>query len=377
MFKSKILLFNFAIIVSFSAFANIAITPVHSINEIPQTAPLKGKYRLHLLDVGTGLSILIQGHDWNLLYDAGSADDKSGNQLKGNSNSRVVSYLYKAIGKSGVKSCQPAEDGWSGHTGSTQKIIDYVFLSHPHEDHGVMLDDVLECYKASNIYDSGRINNTVFYRRFIERVSEEIGVKYKTAKAPTANKKVKIKGKEIDLGNANWEQFKVMDIVHLDDSSSFTILHANGTSHESDPNSNSIVIRLDLGDVSVLLVGDAESGPRKMPSADLDGIEKELFDNFKDLIDTDILQVGHHGSLTSSRTKFIKAVSPQVALISAGPKKYGSVILPDEAIVESMEFQGIHILRTDAYDGETCPVKNKVGRNDDRSGGCANFILEW
>ncbi len=91
MFKSKILLFNFAIIVSFSAFANIAITPVHSINEIPQAAPLKGKYRLHLLDVGTGLSILIQGHDWNLLYDAGSADDESGNQLKGNSNSRVVS----------------------------------------------------------------------------------------------------------------------------------------------------------------------------------------------------------------------------------------------------------------------------------------------
>ncbi len=276
-----------------------------------------------------------------------------------------------------MKSCQPAEDGWSGHTGSAQKIIDYVFLSHPHEDHGVMLDDVLECYKASNIYDSGRINNTVFYRRFVERVSEEIGVKYKTAKTPTANKKVKIKGKEIDLGNANWEQFKVMDIVHLDDSASFTILHANGTSHESDPNSNSIVIRLDLGDVSVLLVGDAESGPRKMPSADLDGIEKELFDNYKDLIDTDILQVGHHGSLTSSRTKFIKAVSTKVALISAGPKKYGSVILPDEAILESMEFQGIHILRTDAYDGETCPIKDKVGRNDDRSGGCANFILEW
>jgi beta-lactamase superfamily II metal-dependent hydrolase len=84
-----------------------------------------------------------------------------------------------------------------------------------------------------------------------------------------------------------------------------------------------------------------------------------------------------HGSLTSSRTKFIEAVSPQIALISAGPKKYGSVVLPDEAVVESLEFQGIHILRTDAYDGEICPVKNKVGRDDNRSGGCANFILEW
>jgi hypothetical protein len=55
--------FKLAILVSISALANIAITPVHSINEIPQTAPLKGKYRLHLIDVGTGLSILIQGHD--------------------------------------------------------------------------------------------------------------------------------------------------------------------------------------------------------------------------------------------------------------------------------------------------------------------------
>jgi hypothetical protein len=58
-------------------------------------------------------------------------------------------------------------------------------------------------------------------------------------------------------------------------------------------------------------------------------------------------------------------------------KKYGSVVLPDEAVVESLEFQGIHILRTDAYDGEICPVKNKVARDDNRSGGCANFILEW
>ena len=168
------------ILFSFEAFAEIAVKPVHSIADIPGQPLADGHYRLHLIDVGTGLSILIQGHDWNLLFDAGSADDKAGNPLSGDSNSRVVAYLYKAIGPSGRESCKPAEDNWPDRDSETQLSIDHAFLSHPHEDHGVMLDDVLECSGAKNIWDSGAINHTVFYRRLIERVSEEGSVEYLT-----------------------------------------------------------------------------------------------------------------------------------------------------------------------------------------------------
>ncbi len=365
-------------LISFNALASeIRVTPIHSVSQLPNIAPIEGHYRLHLIDVGTGLSILIQGHDWNLLYDAGSGDDKAGNQLNGNSNSRIIAYLYKAIGSSGSKNCVPAEDEWDDDTSVTQRNIDYIFLSHPHEDHGVMLDDVLECYEADFIYDSGRVNDTLFYRRFLERVADESGVIYRTAKKPASNKSVTVYKKKIDLRNTTWEQFHELDKVELDKKASFTILHADGSSAEEDPNSNSIVVRLDLGDKSVLLTGDAESGPRRSPSAPLDGVEKKLYENYEQLLDTDILQVGHHGSLTSSRTEFIKAVSPEIGLISAGPKKYKTVVLPDEEVVESLKFEGIHVLRTDNYDNQTCPVEEKIGRNDDRAGGCSSFMLEW
>src|SRR5437762_3130722 len=37
-------------------------------------APAPGTYQIHLIDVGTGLSILIRGADFAMLYDAGSND---------------------------------------------------------------------------------------------------------------------------------------------------------------------------------------------------------------------------------------------------------------------------------------------------------------
>src|SRR5689334_23208984 len=39
-------------------------------------APAPGTYQIHLIDVGTGLAILIRGADFAMLYDAGSNDDK-------------------------------------------------------------------------------------------------------------------------------------------------------------------------------------------------------------------------------------------------------------------------------------------------------------
>lgn len=49
--------------------------------------------------------------------------------MTGDSNSRVVACLYKAIGKSCPKSCEPAEDNWPTHAGSTQLTIDSVYGS--------------------------------------------------------------------------------------------------------------------------------------------------------------------------------------------------------------------------------------------------------
>lgn len=374
----KYLLSVILVLLTLDSVAHIVITPVHSISDIPENAPQPGQYRLHLIDVGTGLSVFVQGHNWNLLFDAGSADDKSGNQSSGDSKSRVIAYLYKAIGPSGERKCKPDGDNWNVQAPGEQLIINHLFQSHPHEDHGVMLDDVLECYQVEHIWDSGAINDTVFYKKFIQRVSEESGAIYNTAIEPPQNKTIRIKQTDIQIPNTMiWQTFEEGQVVYLDEDNNdyFTILHADGSQH-SDPNENSIVIRLDLGSKSVLLTGDAGSGARKLPTAALGDIEKHLVDYYNLLINVDILQVGHHGSKTSSRAEFIEIVSPEIALISSGPKKYQTVVLPDPEIVEYLESEGIQILRTNLHD-DGCPIQDRIGRDNNNPGGCSSYILEW
>ena len=52
----------------------IADSRVSSVAQIPHDPPARGRYRVHMIDVGTGLAILVQGHDFNMLFDAGSGD---------------------------------------------------------------------------------------------------------------------------------------------------------------------------------------------------------------------------------------------------------------------------------------------------------------
>ncbi|MEK7541693.1 MAG: MBL fold metallo-hydrolase, partial [Patescibacteria group bacterium] len=57
------------------------------------------------------------------------------------------------------------------------------------------------------------------------------------------------------------------------------------------------------------------------------------------------LKVGHHGSKTSSTEEFLKAVSPGVAVVSAGRKnRYGH---PHPEVVERLKRFGIRVRRTD------------------------------
>lgn len=71
-------------------------------------------------------------------------------------------------------------------------------------------------------------------------------------------------------------------------------------------NDASLVLRCAVGGVHLLLVGDLEAaGEQRLLAA-------------KQPLSADILQVGHHGSRTSTSWAFLKAVSPRVALIPTG-----------------------------------------------------------
>ena len=332
---------------------NITWTRVEAPDDVPTTPPPVGTYRVHLIDVGTGLSILVQGNDFTLLYDAGSND-------RDEKPARVIAYLARAIGASGDDLCEG---------GGPRKKIDELVLSHPHFDHASALDLVVHCYDVTDIFDSGRINDAVFYRAFLEAVSRSPAT-YRTAADVPSDHTVGVKGTEIQI--PKWEHFSEQDVIPLGAHAKFTILHADAKNYP-DPNRNSVVIAVELGATRLLLVGDAESGPRADPSAEPGDVEKYLLETHANELHADILQVGHHGSKTSSRRAFLRAVHPSLALVSSGPKVYGHTVLPDAAVIDELHREGVTVLRTDERDAN-CPVATRIGPADG-PGGCDSYII--
>jgi len=102
---------------------------------------------------------------------------------------------------------------------------------------------------------------------------------------------------------------------------------------KNDKNRASLVLSFAFNGTSFLLMGDAT-----------EETERELLREGK-IGHADILKVGHHGSDSSSSLSFLKAVSPQEAVISCGEgNRYGH---PAEEVTGRLSSLGIAIRRTD------------------------------
>jgi hypothetical protein len=164
--------------------------------------------------------------------------------------------------------------------------------------------------------------------------------------------------------------------VPLGQGASMTFLHADGAFHAS-PNENSLVVRLNVGGTRILFIGDAEAGGRQPPSTppSPSSIEGALLACRTPELAADILVVGHHGSRTSSRQDFLDAVGASTFVVSSGPVRYGSVVLPDADVITELTGRG-QVFRT-ALDDEACRVNPaKIGPDaDDKAGGCDNIRI--
>lgn len=88
-------------------------------------------------------------------------------------------------------------------------------------------------------------------------------------------------------------------------------------------NDGSLIARLVYGETSVMLTGDTTKN-----------IENYLVSKYPASLDSDILKVAHHGSETSTGDEFVKAVSPDIAVISAGKgNSYGH---PRQATLDTL-----------------------------------------
>ena len=101
----------------------------------------------------------------------------------------------------------------------------------------------------------------------------------------------------------------------------------------NDPNTWSLVLRLDASGCSALFTGDTTTR-----------VEQDMIKNTLSLLDCNVLKVAHHGSRTASSAEFLEAVSPEFAVISY--EKGNSYGLPDEEVFERLEPIGTEIFET-------------------------------
>ena len=179
--------------------------------------------------------------------------------------------------------------------------LNYVVGTHPHEDHIGGLDDVINSdMEIENILMPKVQTNTKTFEDVLDAISNK-GLKITEPK----------KGDIFQIGEASCE------------------IMTDSIINEKNLNLSSITIRLQFGNNSMLLMGDSE-------------VENEKTRTWSK---TDVLKVGHHGSLTSSSEEFLNEVQPQYAIIMVG--KNNSYKLPKQEILDRLNKRNIKIHRTD------------------------------
>lgn len=203
--------------------------------------------------------------------------------------------------------------------------IDYLLITHPDSDHYGGCEEVLNRFKVKNIiYTDYRKTGDNAWNSFFEKFSSNSDLNY-----------IKI------------DHEQTMMIA----SSSLHFLYPNHSleldskipnlNKESNINNTSIVFELTYKNKEVLFTGDMESD-----------LENYLISNYGNILDTDILKVGHHGSSSGSGQDFLNMLTPEYSIISAGKNnKFGH---PSLRVLKRLERVGTQILRTDLTKDITC-----------------------
>ena len=258
--------------------------------------PPTGELRVHVLNVGQGDSILIIAPGGKaVLVDAGVPG-----------SGKIV---MAALERYGIKQ------------------IDLMIATHAHADHIGGADEVLKAVKVATVLDSRFSNTTKNYEDFLKAI-QQTGARYVGAEP----------GQTFDLGG----HAQLTVLAPIQPFFKQRELRSSG----NEPNANSIVTRLDYGDFSMLLTGDAEAET------------EERIMNSGAKVTAKVLKVGHHGSKYASSEKFLRQGKFEAAIISDGAdNRYGH---PSQDALDRLRKLGIKLYRTD-LEGEITIISGGQG----------------
>jgi competence protein ComEC len=241
-----------------------------------------GKLRMTFLSVGQGDSLLIRLPDGRTMLVDG------GGYLHDNGKDFGERYLVPAL-----------------HSLKVSRI-DVMVLTHPHPDHLGGLPAVAEQFQVGEFWHGAGAWQGADYQRLLQALDAQRTVVHA----------LKQGDRPLVAGD--------LDIS--------VVSSVNTRSPVDDLNDESLVLRLQQGHFSALLMGDAGFA-----------VEEQLVK--QGITGVTLLKVGHHGSRTASSQLFLQKISPQIAVVSVGEgNPFG---LPAPETIQRIQEQGTAVYRTD------------------------------
>lgn len=206
------------------------------------------------------------------------------------------------------------------------KKIDYLVLSHAHPDHLYGLFSVVKNFKVKEFWES------------ISPRDEKTYLAFKKSLNPQTKQRKLFRGDSFEIGDVD------LHILYPEKPEKPPL---------SVNNNQSMVMRLQFQNTAFLLTGDIEYQA-----------EENILSHYQN-IKCRVLKSPHHGSRTSNTERFIKAVSPQIVVISVGENNpFG---LPAKEVIQRYEKTGNQLYSTARHgaveivsDGETISVRTTV-----------------
>jgi competence protein ComEC len=186
------------------------------------------------------------------------------------------------------------------------KRIDMVVATHPDSDHVAGLADLFATYQVGAVITNG--------------LHGESGSGYFGLLSAADQAGTPIRG------------IRTGEVIEFGQDVEIEILHAGELPGSDQENDESIVMRLVYDNFSLLLTGDAGYSAEQM-------LLRKGVD-----VQSAVLKAGHHGSNTASSREFLRAVHPQIVIISGAGERYDH---PHEEVLQRIAETGATIWRTD------------------------------